>query len=33
LNTYYDFADINTAFDDVPSGRVLKAVLRLPTTT
>ncbi|WP_224401712.1 NAD(P)-dependent alcohol dehydrogenase [Pseudonocardia sp. ICBG1034] len=31
LTTHYDFADIDTAFDDVASGAVLKAVLRFPT--
>lgn len=30
LITYYDFADIGTAFDDIASGAVLKAVLRFP---
>ena len=28
LVTFYDFADINQAFDDVAAGRVVKAVLR-----
>ena len=28
LITFYDFADINQAFDDVAAGRVIKAVLR-----
>ncbi|QNG44174.1 NAD(P)-dependent alcohol dehydrogenase [Sphingobium yanoikuyae] len=28
LITFYDFADINRAFDDVVAGRVIKAVLR-----
>lgn len=28
LLTFYDFADINRAFDDVGAGRVIKAVLR-----
>ncbi len=28
LITFYDFADINQAFDDVGAGRVIKAVLR-----
>jgi aryl-alcohol dehydrogenase len=30
LLTFYDFADINDAFDDVAAGRVIKAVLRFP---
>ncbi|MNV68563.1 Aryl-alcohol dehydrogenase [compost metagenome] len=30
LITFYDFADINEAFDDVAAGRVIKAVLRFP---
>ena len=28
LITFYDFSDINQAFDDVAAGRVIKAVLR-----
>jgi aryl-alcohol dehydrogenase len=31
LITFYDFEDINAAFDDATSGRVIKAVLRFPT--
>ncbi len=31
LLTFYDFADINEAFNDVAAGRVIKAVLRFPT--
>jgi aryl-alcohol dehydrogenase len=30
LLTFYDFANINAAFDDVAAGRVIKAVLRFP---
>nr|WP_272950000.1 NAD(P)-dependent alcohol dehydrogenase [Agrobacterium tumefaciens] len=30
LLTFYDFDDINEAFDDVAAGRVIKAVLRFP---
>lgn len=31
LITFYNFADINQAFDDVAAGRVIKAVLRFAT--
>ena len=31
LITFYDFADINQAFDDVAAGRAIKAVLRFET--
>ena len=30
LVTFYDFDDINQAFDDAAAGRVVKAVLRFP---
>lgn len=30
LLTFYDFTEINEAFDDVAAGRVIKAVLRFP---
>jgi len=29
LISYYDFDDINTAFDDSSSGKAIKAVLRM----
>ncbi|MGN7773683.1 NAD(P)-dependent alcohol dehydrogenase [Phyllobacterium sp. 22552] len=32
LITFYDFADINQAFEDVAAGRVIKAVLRFEAT-
>lgn len=32
LITFYDFADINQAFEDVATGRVIKAVLRFDAT-
>ncbi|AIM01334.1 alcohol dehydrogenase (plasmid) [Sinorhizobium meliloti] len=32
LITFYDFADINQAFEDVAAGRVIKAVLRFDAT-
>ncbi|WP_205930961.1 NAD(P)-dependent alcohol dehydrogenase [Rhizobium leguminosarum] len=32
LITFYDFADINQAFEDVAAGRVIKAVLRFGAT-